>query len=173
MRIGQVFSLHWSNVPLIIHRRSLVTCHGIDTHPPLPFSPAAPPDRPDGPGPDQGWHVPLTTYLRFGEWDKVLSAPSPFEMPRDWPFQIVLAHYARGTAFVRKGDQKSASAELIGLRKAAATLTGTLAHYATAADLMLEATLLAETNITAALVPLSQAVDEQVRTSWNLLSFFV
>ena len=103
----------------------------------------------------------MTTYLRFGEWDKVLATP-PYDMPRDWPYQHVLAGYARGVADVRKGRQADARKELALLQKAAQTLTGRLSNYAKVADLVLQAVLAAENNVTLALDLMRDAVAEQV-----------
>eukprot|EP01084_Bolivina_argentea_P239490 402538_1 len=57
------------------------------------------PDRRDGPGPDQGWHIWRTTRMRFSKWSEVLEDSDL--MPRVWPYQLVLGHYAKGFAYLR------------------------------------------------------------------------
>ncbi|KAK3261862.1 hypothetical protein CYMTET_29253 [Cymbomonas tetramitiformis] len=71
---------------------------------------AAAPDRQDGPGPEQGWHIWRTTRLRFGAWSDVLSDSD--KIPRNWPYARLLGHYAKGMALL--GDP--AHVDLAGAR---------------------------------------------------------
>lgn len=52
--------------------------------------------------------VPVTTELRFGQWDKVLAAPAA---PDDQKVYKSVALYARGFAFANKGDLAGARSE--------------------------------------------------------------
>jgi len=56
---------------------------------------------------------PLQVYVRFGLWDDVLESPAPDER---LPHALAMWHYARGRAFVARGDLKAAEAELASLR---------------------------------------------------------
>jgi len=60
----------------------------------------------------------LVTYVRFGHWDKVLSAPEPDE---DLTLLRGYWHYARGLAFVRQGELGRAQRQLKALRNVAAS----------------------------------------------------
>ena len=62
--------------------------------------------------------VPAFALSRFGRWDEVLREPPP---PFGAPFYQGLWHYARGLAFVGKGQLLDAEGELIAVRK---TLAG-------------------------------------------------
>jgi tetratricopeptide (TPR) repeat protein len=61
--------------------------------------------------------TPLFAEVRFGHWDKVLSRESA---PADLPFPRGIWHYARGRAFVAKGDAAAAGEELRTLAEIAA-----------------------------------------------------
>lgn len=52
--------------------------------------------------PEQGWNAALTTYLRFGEWDALLSDKDAVLPPTapPFPFAVVIQHYARGLAML-------------------------------------------------------------------------
>jgi tetratricopeptide (TPR) repeat protein len=52
--------------------------------------------------------VPLFSLVRFGKWDEILKEPAP---PSDSPFLEGISYYARGLAFIGKGDLKDASGE--------------------------------------------------------------
>ena len=60
--------------------------------------------------------APLFAYTRFGEWDLILSEPSP---PKDSLFWTGVWHYARGLAYSAKGELDDASDELANLEKIA------------------------------------------------------
>lgn len=53
-------------------------------------------------------HVPLLAFARFGRWDDILAAPSP---EKEFPFDVMMWHYARATAYAAKGDITAAEAE--------------------------------------------------------------
>ena len=59
--------------------------------------------------------VPLFALSRFGRWDEVLREPAP---PPGAPFYQGIWHYARGLAFLGKGQVLDAEGELVGVRKA-------------------------------------------------------
>jgi tetratricopeptide (TPR) repeat protein len=61
--------------------------------------------------------LPLLAQVRFGEWDAVLAAPQPTGRSS---FPKAAWHWARGTAFARKGDASAAAIELAALQAAAA-----------------------------------------------------
>ncbi|MFZ7127793.1 MAG: hypothetical protein ACOWWM_16665 [Desulfobacterales bacterium] len=61
--------------------------------------------------------TPLFSYVRFGEWDRILSAPSP---PEDSAFWTGIWHYARGLAFTATGRTEEAGKELNALKARAA-----------------------------------------------------
>ncbi len=61
--------------------------------------------------------TPLLAMVRFGKWDEALAEPDPGESMR---FVQAVRHYARGLAYLRKGDPAAAEKELAGLRAAAA-----------------------------------------------------
>lgn len=53
--------------------------------------------------------TPLLAYLRFGKWDQILTFPAP---RAEIKHLNLMRHYARGIAFVRKGNLKEAREEL-------------------------------------------------------------
>ena len=57
--------------------------------------------------------APLFAYTRFGQWETILSEPSP---PEDSPFWVAIWHYARGLAFTATGKLNEAAGELDRLR---------------------------------------------------------
>lgn len=61
--------------------------------------------------------MPLYALLRFGAWDEILAEPEP---AADLPYTRATWHYARGTAFTRRGDLAAAAAELAALSSLAA-----------------------------------------------------
>ncbi len=58
--------------------------------------------------------MPLYSLVRFGQWDEILAEPVP---PDTLRFHKGIAHYARGLAFLRKGEPQSFAGEEAGLRK--------------------------------------------------------
>jgi tetratricopeptide (TPR) repeat protein len=54
--------------------------------------------------------TPVLNNVRFGKWDAILSAPA---IPQNYVYANVLAHWARGVAFARKGNVADAKKELI------------------------------------------------------------
>ena len=52
--------------------------------------------------------TPVTTLLRFGQWDAVLAEPQPGE---SLTLDAAIFHYARGVAFANKGNLDAARAE--------------------------------------------------------------
>ena len=58
------------------------------------------PNQPDGPGPEQGWHIWRTTRLRFGDWQAVLDDSDQLPRP-DWPYAVLLGHFCKGIAVLR------------------------------------------------------------------------
>nr|WP_299346589.1 hypothetical protein [Allomuricauda sp.] len=53
--------------------------------------------------------TPLLAYTRFGKWNEILSIPAP---DPEIKHLNLIRHYARGIAFVRKGNGKEAQEEL-------------------------------------------------------------
>ncbi len=53
--------------------------------------------------------TPLLAYTRFGKWNEILTIPSP---NAEIKHLNLIRHYARGIAFIRKGDAKEAQEEL-------------------------------------------------------------
>ncbi|SDM31781.1 tetratricopeptide repeat protein [Kriegella aquimaris] len=53
--------------------------------------------------------TPLLAYTRFGKWDEILSIPAPSE---EIKHVNLIRHYARGMAFIRKGNINEAEEEL-------------------------------------------------------------
>ncbi|MCB0584694.1 MAG: hypothetical protein KDD06_05120 [Phaeodactylibacter sp.] len=64
------------------------------------------------------WSIPYYLYVKFGKWDEALAEPRPGE---DLIYPRAIWHYARGIAFVAKGQAEEAREELEGLRAAAAS----------------------------------------------------
>jgi tetratricopeptide (TPR) repeat protein len=52
--------------------------------------------------------IPLLALTQFGHWDKVLAEPQP---PEKLEYSNAIWHYARATAYARKGDLDAARAE--------------------------------------------------------------
>lgn len=61
--------------------------------------------------------IPLYTYVRFGLWNKILSAEAP---AADLKYPTGVWHYARGMAFAAQGKQIEAKEELANLKTIAA-----------------------------------------------------
>ena len=53
--------------------------------------------------------TPLLAYTRFGKWNDILTIPAPSP---EIKHLTLMRHYARGIAFVRKGNAKEAQEEL-------------------------------------------------------------
>ncbi len=53
--------------------------------------------------------TPLLAYTRFGKWNEILSIPAPSSNIKHLN---LIRHYARGLAFIRKGNPKEAQEEL-------------------------------------------------------------
>ncbi|MEO9893733.1 hypothetical protein [Aurantibacter sp.] len=53
--------------------------------------------------------TPLLAYTRFGKWNEILTIPAP---SADIKHLSLIWHYARGIAFIRKGNAKEAQEEL-------------------------------------------------------------
>ncbi|QCW98940.1 hypothetical protein FGM00_01965 [Aggregatimonas sangjinii] len=53
--------------------------------------------------------TPLLAYTRFGKWNEILTIPAPSP---DIKHLNLIRHYARGIAFIRKGNLKDAKEEL-------------------------------------------------------------
>ena len=127
---------------------------------------AAAPDRSDGPGPELGWNLRLTTRLRFGAWMDVVGA-DPYQ-PRPWPYARVLRHYANGTALARLGRKGGAFAQYKALVAMLPALDGAHAKLGIVARLSLRAALdfadRTAAGLAAAISALEAAVAEQA--SW-------
>ncbi len=52
--------------------------------------------------------IPLLSYVRFGQWDKILAEPEP---PEDFKYSQGVRHYVRGIAFAARGDIDAAKKE--------------------------------------------------------------
>ncbi|MBW4551810.1 MAG: hypothetical protein KME35_11975 [Aphanocapsa sp. GSE-SYN-MK-11-07L] len=61
--------------------------------------------------------IPLFTYTRLGEWDKILALPAP---DADLKYPSGIWHYARGMAWLGKGQSQPAAGELKQLQAIAA-----------------------------------------------------
>jgi tetratricopeptide (TPR) repeat protein len=61
--------------------------------------------------------IPMYTYIRFGQWDRILSTSAP---AKDLKYPSGVWHYARGRAFAAKGQIKPAMRELKQLQAIAA-----------------------------------------------------
>lgn len=55
------------------------------------------------------WITPVYAYVRFGKWDRILNLEEPAE---DLVYPRAVYHYARGIAYARQGNHKTARAEL-------------------------------------------------------------
>ena len=53
--------------------------------------------------------TPMLSYIRFGKWNEILTIPAA---NKDIKHLNLIRHYARGMAFVRKGNAKEAQEEL-------------------------------------------------------------
>lgn len=53
--------------------------------------------------------TPMLAYARFGKWNEILTIPAP---NKDIKHLNLIRHYARGLAFIRKGNAKEAKEEL-------------------------------------------------------------
>ena len=53
--------------------------------------------------------TPLLAYTRFGKWNDILTIPAP---SAEIKHLTLMRHYARGIAFIRKGNAKEAQEEL-------------------------------------------------------------
>ena len=53
--------------------------------------------------------TPLLAYVRFGKWNEILTVPAPNAAIKHLN---LMRHYARGMAFIRKGNAKEAQEEL-------------------------------------------------------------
>ena len=62
------------------------------------------------------WLMPLFTKALFGQWQEILQEPAP---PADLLYPAGIRHYARGLAFLRKGQLDQAKDELGRLKKIA------------------------------------------------------
>eukprot|EP01084_Bolivina_argentea_P000502 936_1 len=124
----------------------------------------AAPDRPDGPGPDTAWHIWRTTRLRFSKWADVLADSD--SLLRDWPYQVVLGHYAKGLAYLHHNNSvHEAAAQLAALQSALPTVPQDYQIYAKVANLTLSAALVrAQGMPKTALVLVEAAATEQ--RSW-------
>jgi tetratricopeptide (TPR) repeat protein len=60
--------------------------------------------------------VPYYALTRFGHWDEMLKEPKP---PEESLFMTGMWHYARGLAFLGKGDVASAESSLVEVRRIA------------------------------------------------------
>src|SRR4030095_3317547 len=58
--------------------------------------------------------VPYYALTRFGKWDEMLREPEP---PAFSPYSRGIWHYARGIAFVRKGELDKADQELVKIKE--------------------------------------------------------
>jgi tetratricopeptide (TPR) repeat protein len=79
----------------------------------------------------------LLALARFGKWDDILNEPQP---PESLKYTTGIWHYARGMAFVRKGDLEAAGKELAPLKELAASKEMEslgLSTFATAGQLLM------------------------------------
>lgn len=59
------------------------------------------------------WLTPLYHQVRFGDWDAILAALEP----QNLPYPRAIWHYARGMAFAGKGDLSAARQELAAMKR--------------------------------------------------------
>jgi tetratricopeptide (TPR) repeat protein len=57
--------------------------------------------------------TPMLAYVRFGKWNEILTIPAPNS---EIKHLALIRHYARGMAFIRKGNIKEAKEELEALK---------------------------------------------------------
>jgi tetratricopeptide (TPR) repeat protein len=69
------------------------------------------------PGFDIFLAMPVMAYARFGKWDEILAEPAP---KKYYPFLSAMWHYARGLAYVGKGQLAPARVELDSVKTLAA-----------------------------------------------------
>lgn len=82
------------------------------------------------------YSIPLYTMTRFGKWDEILAETAP---AKDLQYVNGVWHYARGTAFVAKGQFQEATQELEKLKAIAtdpALIKVTIWDINTTADLL-------------------------------------
>ncbi|WP_346819790.1 tetratricopeptide repeat protein [Rapidithrix thailandica] len=58
--------------------------------------------------------TPMLANLRFGKWNEVLTTPQP---GKDYKHVMLIWHYTRGIAFLRKQNMKDAKEELMAIEK--------------------------------------------------------
>jgi tetratricopeptide (TPR) repeat protein len=58
--------------------------------------------------------TPWLAYVRFGRWQDMLTEPAP---PASEPYAMGIWHYARGLAFVARGETSRAEREIAGLTR--------------------------------------------------------
>lgn len=120
------------------------------------------------------WVIPLYDHVRFARWDAILDYPKPAD---DLIYPLGVWHYARGMAYVGKGDLEKAETELINLKKIAANDTLkeiTIWDINTTQDLMHIARYVLEGEIAArrghsnrAISLLKEAVDIEDQLNYN------
>eukprot|EP00295_Goniomonas_pacifica_P017319 CAMPEP_0175859354 /NCGR_PEP_ID=MMETSP0107_2-20121207/30210_1 /TAXON_ID=195067 ORGANISM="Goniomonas pacifica, Strain CCMP1869" /NCGR_SAMPLE_ID=MMETSP0107_2 /ASSEMBLY_ACC=CAM_ASM_000203 /LENGTH=530 /DNA_ID=CAMNT_0017175967 /DNA_START=120 /DNA_END=1709 /DNA_ORIENTATION=- len=129
---------------------------------------SAAPTRPDGPGPEQGWNIPLTTWLRFGEWSPVLSDNATLPPAAgDLPYAATLRSFAKGVASARVGDETAAMEYLEMLEKSMARVSTRYAGMASVANLTLRAVIAATSGHDDAMSLIQRATEEQDAWSYN------
>ena len=101
----------------------------------------------DGPGPERGWAIPLTSYVRFGLFEEVLADQVPLPLINgsdpDWPYNSVLTHYTRGIALSALGKPDLAfSQELVPLQSYYSSLDTDTKDMFKVANLTLSASIL-------------------------------
>eukprot|EP00873_Tetraselmis_striata_P003355 jgi/Tetstr1/423619/TSEL_001391.t1 len=98
------------------------------------------PDRPDGPGADTAWALPMTTPLRLGRFEEALAfATADMPPPRDWSYAWVLYDYTRGCALLALGRHEEGAAHLAALRERLPALPDVVAGEGEVAALVLGA----------------------------------
>ncbi len=111
--------------------------------------------------------IPLLALTQFGRWDELLAEPQP---PADLEYSNAIWHYARATAYARKGNLDAARAEhaaLVPLRDAAGVVFLDTVQYpasmllSIADQLVLGEIAQAEGDYQAAIEHFSNAVDTQ------------
>jgi tetratricopeptide (TPR) repeat protein len=97
------------------------------------------------PGFDIFLTTPILAYARFGKWDEILAEPP---LPKYFPYVSAIQHYARGLAFVGKGQARGAGVALDSLRAIAGAIppeatqaNNSAQHLLTIAQRVLEAKL--------------------------------
>jgi tetratricopeptide (TPR) repeat protein len=85
------------------------------------------------PGFDGFLSLPDFAYARFGKWDEILAKPAA---PKYYPFNAAMSHYARGLAYLGKGQTVQAQTELDSVKAIAAAIPAEATEFNNSAQLL-------------------------------------